>query len=84
MLWENWYVFQFYYCNMRTLIFAAAVLGDFWEGFSSLLPSPQQFGQGLGDGISSFFQTLPQIGNSFQTLLNLNEFNFPSLPQGME
>lgn len=62
--------------------FTATVLGDFWEGFSGLLPSPQQFGQGLGDGIASFFQTIPQIGNSFQSLFNLNEFNFPSLPQG--
>lgn len=63
-------------------IFAVEVLGDFWEGFSNILPSPQQFGQGLGDGITSFFQTLPQIGQGFQSLFNLNEFNFPSFPQG--
>lgn len=70
-------------CDIVTLIFTAAVLSDFWQGLSNVLPSPQDFGQGLGDGIASFFQTLPQIGNSFQSLFNFNEFPLPSLPQGM-
>lgn len=64
------------------IIFTAAVIGDFWEGFSGIFPSPQEFGQGLGDGISSFFQTIPQIGQSFQSLFNFNQLQLPTLPFG--
>ncbi|KAG5886001.1 hypothetical protein JTB14_025395 [Gonioctena quinquepunctata] len=64
----------------------SGIFSDVVSGFSSLLPTPQQFGQGLGDGISSFVQTLPQIGQSFQSLLpNFDDFHlpsFPSFPQG--
>ncbi|CAH1106427.1 unnamed protein product [Psylliodes chrysocephalus] len=45
---------------------------------SSIFPSPQEFGQGLGDGISSFVQTIPQIAQSFQSLLpNFDNFQWP-------
>lgn len=51
------------------------------SGFTSLLPKPQDIGQGLGEGLSSFIQTLPQIGQSFQSLLpSFENFQLPSLP----
>ncbi|XP_050499233.1 uncharacterized protein LOC126879925 isoform X2 [Diabrotica virgifera virgifera] len=45
------------------------VFNNIVNSFTSILPSPQDFGQGLGDGISSFILTIPQIGQSFQSLL---------------
>ncbi|XP_018570921.1 uncharacterized protein LOC108910703 isoform X2 [Anoplophora glabripennis] len=57
------------------------ILGDALSGFVGLLPKPHDIGQGLGDGISSFIQTLPQIGQSFQSLLpSFENFQLPSLP----
>ncbi|KAJ8959137.1 hypothetical protein NQ318_022396 [Aromia moschata] len=57
------------------------IISDTISGLTSLLPKPQDIGQGLGEGISSFVSTLPQIGQSFQSLLpSFENFQFPSLP----
>ncbi|XP_074040966.1 uncharacterized protein isoform X5 [Leptinotarsa decemlineata] len=59
----------------------SGIFGDVISSVAGLLPTPQQFGQGLGDGITSFVQTIPQIGQSFQSLLpNFGDFQFPNLP----
>ncbi|XP_060522440.1 uncharacterized protein LOC132699632 isoform X2 [Cylas formicarius] len=57
--------------------------GAFSGSFAGILPTPQQFGQGLGEGIQSFLQTIPQIGQSFQSLLpTFDNFQLPQLPSG--
>ncbi|CAH1963243.1 unnamed protein product [Acanthoscelides obtectus] len=59
----------------------SGILGDFLSGFTSVLPSAQQVGQGFGEGLSSFVQTIPQIGQSFASLLpNFDNFQLPFLP----
>ncbi|XP_072378034.1 uncharacterized protein [Diabrotica undecimpunctata] len=56
------------------------VFNNIVTSVTSIFPSPQEFGQGLGDGISSFILTIPQIGQSFQSLLpNFGNF-FGSAP----
>lgn len=66
---------------IAVIFFMIGILGDTLSSFTSLLPKPQDIGQGLGDGISSFIQTLPQIGQSFQSLLpSFENFQLPSLP----
>ncbi|KAJ8922910.1 hypothetical protein NQ315_001452 [Exocentrus adspersus] len=64
--------------NMQT---QTGIIADTISSLASLLPKPAEVGQGLGEGISSFIQTIPQIGQSFQTLLpSFDNFQFPSLP----
>ncbi|XP_057654159.1 uncharacterized protein LOC130892658 [Diorhabda carinulata] len=54
------------------------IFNNIISSFTNILPSPQDVGQGLGNGIASFIQTIPQIGQSFQSLLpDLNNFQLP-------